>query len=378
MSRSAVSTSAFYPASLAAAPVRDDLAALTREVYARPDSDDARRVLADALLAEGDPRGELIALQIAGQIAGELSPRGVDRIEHLLRAHGKRWLGPLREITYRARFARGFVHRLELAGRWAASEAAWARIAGDPMLATVEDLLPGRSVGEVYARLVASPALAALRRIEVFDRPTLAALHATPARLTHVACPRWKAGPYGRELTAHVLPACERFADLRSLAVHIDGAPSVLASSVFPRLGALTIAGGLAHGLTLWPRLPAAMSLTIARTARLDACTASRVGWAGELTLVRDRDGGVIARGAGPWMVGKIVEHFAALPAALRRLEIAGAGAHAAALTDAARRRGIELVLVATPRRTGYVTGLDRDRGAAAPDPMAAAPGLAG
>lgn len=362
MSRSAVSTSAVSPAPLAA---RDDLAALTREVHARPDSDDARRVLADALLAQGDPRGELIALQLAG------GARAIDRIEPLLRAHGKRWLGPLREITYRAQFARGFVHRLELNGRWAASAAAWARLAGDPMLATVEDLLPGRSVGEVYAQFVVSPALAALRRIEVFDRPTLAALRATPARLVHVAVPRWKVGKYVREL-ASVLPACERFADLRSFAVHIDGAPSVLASSLLPRLGALTVAGGLAHGLTLWPRLPAGMSLTIARTALLDACTASRVGWAGELSLERDADGGVIGRGAGAWMVGKIVEHFAALPAGLRRLEIAGAGGHAAALTDAARRRGIALALVPAPRRTGYVTAIDR--GAGAPDPMDAAP----
>jgi uncharacterized protein (TIGR02996 family) len=334
-----------------------------REVYARPDSDDARRVLADALIAAGDPRGELIALQLAN------AARAIDRTEPLLRAHGKRWLGALREITYRAQFARGFVHRLELAGRWAASAAAWAQLASDPMLATVEDLLPGRAVGAVYAQLVASPALAALRRIEVFDRPTLAALRATPARLGHVAVPRWKAGKYVRELATNVLPACERFADLRSLAVHIDGAPSVLASSVLPRLRALTVAGGLAHGLTLWPRLPAAMSLTIARTALLEACTASRVGWAGELTLERDGDR-VIGRGAGPWMIGKIVEHFAALPSALRRLEIAGAGGHAAALTDAARRRGIELVLVPAPRRTGYVTS-----GAAAPGPMAGAPG---
>ncbi|HET9625977.1 MAG TPA: hypothetical protein VFP84_31670 [Kofleriaceae bacterium] len=330
-----------------------DLAALHREVHARPDADDARLVLADALLAAGDPRGELIALQLAD--AGGGTARGIDRIERLLREHGKRWLGPLREFTYRAQFARGFVRRLELDGRWTASDAGWARHADEPALATIEDLLPGRAVGDVYARFVASPALAALRRIEVFDRPTLAALRATPARLTHVACPRWKAGSYVRELTAHVLPACERFAELRSFAVHLDGVPAVLASRVLPRLRALTVAGGLAHGLTLWPRLPAATSLTIARTAMLDACTASRVAWPGELELVRAPDGGVIGRGAGAWLVGKIVQHFAALPAGVRRLEIAGAGVHGPALADLARRRGIELALVALPRRTGYV-----------------------
>ena len=329
--------------------------ALVREVHARPDADDARLVLADALLAHGDPRGELIALQLAGAA----DDRQLDRVDQLLREHGKGWLGTLREVTYRARFARGFLARLELNGRWTATEQGWARHACDPTLATVEDLIPGRSVGPVYARFVTSPAMTALRRIEVFDRPTLEALRETPASLTHVSCPRWKVGKYVHELEAHVLPACERFPELRSFAVYIDGAPSVMASGVFARLSSLTVAGGLPRGLALWPRLPRTLSLTIARSAMLQDCATTRVAWTGALHLTRDGDHAT-ARGSGDWLVGELVEHFAALPAEVRRLEIEGAGDHAAALTAAAGRRGIELVLLPLARRTGYIAGLDK------------------
>jgi len=334
---------------------RAQIEALVREVQARPDADDARLVLADALLAQGDPRGELIALQLAG--GGD--DRQVDRIEQLLREHGKGWLGTLREVTYRARFARGFLARLELNGRWTATEQGWARHVVDPMLATVEDLIPGRSVGQIYARFVTSPAMTALRRIEVFDRPTLEALRATSANLVHVSCPRWKVGKYVDQLATHVLPACERFPQLRSFGVYIDGAASVVASRLFAQLTSLTVAGGLARGLALWPQLPRTLSLTIARSAVLEDCATTRVAWTGALHLQRTGDH-VVARGSGDWLIGELVEHFEALPGELHRLEIEGAGDHAAALAAAAERRRIELVLPALARRTGYVAGLDK------------------
>lgn len=326
------------------------LDALVRQVHARPDTDDARLVLADALLAEDDPRGELIALQLAHHGREDTTP---PRADQLLREHGRRWLGSLREITYRARFARGFLTRLELNGTWTASEDAWARHAAEPMLATVEDLIPGRAVGQIYAQFVASPAMAALRRIEVFDRPTLAALRDTPARLVHVSCPSWKGGRYVQELTAHVLPACARFAALRSLAVHLDGAPSVLTSHVVHQLGSLTVAGGLANGLALWPRLPQAISLTIARSAKLDDCASSRMAMSsGELTLWREA-GGVFGRASGS-MLRELVGQFSALPIGLHRLEVEGAGAYAQVLGQIAAERGIELVLRPPARRIGY------------------------
>jgi hypothetical protein len=312
-------------------------------------------VLADALLEHGDPRGELIALQLAGTDGD----RQLDRIDQLLRAHGKAWLGSLREIAYRARFARGFLSRLELNGRWTATEQGWSRHAADPMLATVEDLVPGRSVGPTYAQFLVGRAMTALRRIEVFDRPTLAALRETPANLVHLSCPRWKAGRYAHELATHVLPACERFGALRSLAVHIDGFHHVLAWKRFAQLASLTLAGGLGPGLALWPRLPRTMSLTLARSAMLDDCVTTRVAWAGALQLTRDEDR-VIGRISGDWLIGEMVEHFALLPRELAKLEVEGGEHLLSALREASRRRGVELVTVPVQRRTGYIAGLDK------------------
>lgn len=334
---------------------RAQIEALVREVHARPDVDDARHVLADALLAQGDPRGELIALQLTP------SPdeRQLDRIDQLLREHGKGWLGTLREITYRARFERGFLARLELNGRWTATERGWDRHVVDPVLATVEDLVPGRSVGPIYARFLTSSAMVALRRIEVFDKPTLDAVRETPANLVHVSCPRWKVGKYVYELASNLLPACMRFASLRSFAVYIDGVASLMGSRLFPQLTSLTVAGGLAPCLALWPQLPRSMALTIARSAVLEDCVTARVAWTGALHLIRGDDG-VIARGSGDWLLGELVEHFTALPTDVVRIEIEDAGVHAAPLLEAAQRRKVELVLLPPARRTGYIAGLDK------------------
>jgi uncharacterized protein (TIGR02996 family) len=334
---------------------RAQIEALVHEVHAHPDADDARLVLADALLAHGDPRGELIALQLADP----RNDRQLDRIEQLLREYGKHWLGTVREITFRARFQRGFLARLELNGRWTATERGWAQHVADPTLATVEDLIPGRSVGAIYARFLTSPAMTALRRIEVFDAATLDALRESPANLVHVACPTWKSGKYVPQLASQVLPACERFPDLRSFAVYIDGASSVMASRLFAQLTSLTIAGGLAPVLALWPRLPRSMSLTIARSAMLDDCVTTRVAWTGALHLTRD-GARVIARASGDWLIGELLDHFAALPSDLQQIEVEGAGDHASALTEAARRRHIQLILLPLARRTGYIAGLDR------------------
>jgi len=91
----------------------------------------------------------------------------------------------------------------------------------------------------------------------------------------------------------------------------------------------------------------------------LEDCATTRVAWTGALTLHHDGDR-VVARGAGAWLVGELLEHLGALPPGLGRLEIEGAGDHAPALVAAAQRRQVELVLSPPARRTGYVAGLDR------------------
>jgi hypothetical protein len=110
----------------------------------------------------------------------------------------------------------------------------------------------------------------------------------------------------------------------------------------------------------LWRRMPRALALTIAYSAVLDSCVTTASSSAGVIQLTRE-DARVVARGSGDALIGDLVVHFAALPAELSRLEIEGAAEHAAALTDAARRRRIELVLLPPARRTGYVSGLGLD-----------------
>ncbi|MDP2269890.1 MAG: hypothetical protein Q8K32_04095 [Archangium sp.] len=59
-------------------------------IWAAPRDLSLRQVLADRLLEQGDPRGEFIALQLAGA--------SLMRQRALLKAHGRQWLGTLAEV----------------------------------------------------------------------------------------------------------------------------------------------------------------------------------------------------------------------------------------------------------------------------------------
>ena len=76
-------------------------------VVAVPDDDARRLVLADALAERGEPRAELISLQIAEQFA-RLDPARAARVHELLGAHGERWV-PVGVDPRRSRFRRGFL-----------------------------------------------------------------------------------------------------------------------------------------------------------------------------------------------------------------------------------------------------------------------------
>jgi uncharacterized protein (TIGR02996 family) len=80
-----------------------------------PDDDDARRVLADALLERGDPRGELISIQLelARLPEDERGPRErqlADQERALLDAHGDEWVHGW-PFEFRPWFERGFPQR---------------------------------------------------------------------------------------------------------------------------------------------------------------------------------------------------------------------------------------------------------------------------
>jgi uncharacterized protein (TIGR02996 family) len=82
--------------------------ALLDDIHARPDDDRPRLVYADWLLEQGDPRGELIQLQIAGHAA---------EADALLRRHRAAWEPRLRTPgRFAWSFARGFPARVEANG----------------------------------------------------------------------------------------------------------------------------------------------------------------------------------------------------------------------------------------------------------------------
>jgi uncharacterized protein (TIGR02996 family) len=85
--------------------------ALFASVYDDPASDPPRAVLADALLGDGDPRGELIQLQLSGKRSAQ------PRTRALLRAHGATWLDGLEDAIVNPVFRRGFVAEATLARR---------------------------------------------------------------------------------------------------------------------------------------------------------------------------------------------------------------------------------------------------------------------
>ncbi|MEO8706900.1 MAG: hypothetical protein ABI867_43135 [Kofleriaceae bacterium] len=100
------------------------VARLFQQVYAQPADDQVRHVLADALIAAGDPRGELILAQL--QPEADHARRAM----RLVQAHGISWLGALRGYVVPLAYERGFLASClvieEPAGILAADE--WATV----------------------------------------------------------------------------------------------------------------------------------------------------------------------------------------------------------------------------------------------------------
>lgn len=119
-----------------------------------PQSDAPRLVLADYYAQQGDPRGELMAIQLATQPLG----RHKTRLRKLLREHGKRLAGALADILEPAslRFERG---RLAACTTRFSSNAQRLAARGNPLWATVVELATDD------AALVADPMMRSLRTV---------------------------------------------------------------------------------------------------------------------------------------------------------------------------------------------------------------------
>jgi uncharacterized protein (TIGR02996 family) len=141
----------------AALPQRSgDASSLLAAVLANPDDDAARVVLGDVLLEQGDPRGELIALQLLD----EPTPAQQKRVKELVKHHTPHLLGALHGVLRDFTFTRGFVSTATLkAGNARALESALERALGDPLWGTVEHLENGTP------ELLAQPTMRALRSL---------------------------------------------------------------------------------------------------------------------------------------------------------------------------------------------------------------------
>jgi uncharacterized protein (TIGR02996 family) len=134
--------------------VTEDLVAA---IYADPDDDAPRHVLADYLSDRGDPRGEFISLQLA---------RGRKRIGlarelELQQAHVSEWLGALAVVVdvRRSQFERGFLSHAALVPN---TKKQLRQLANEPGWATVERFVDG-----VPPQLLDRASFAALRTIGV-------------------------------------------------------------------------------------------------------------------------------------------------------------------------------------------------------------------
>lgn len=87
-------------------PPPDDEAGLLARIYAAPEDDHPRAVYADWLSERGDPRGEFITLQLAGE---------TKRAQKLLKGNELAWAGPIADALAKKGlvYERGFVARAQ-------------------------------------------------------------------------------------------------------------------------------------------------------------------------------------------------------------------------------------------------------------------------
>lgn len=118
-----------------AARSRHDTDAMLAAIHADPFDDNLRSIYADALLERGDPRGELIQLQLQPSPSKDAQRR----IATLLKTHARAWLGGIEPVIVKdgVVFARGFVSACKVRFK---NESDVRAHGSDPAWATVERL----------------------------------------------------------------------------------------------------------------------------------------------------------------------------------------------------------------------------------------------
>ncbi len=147
-------------------------AELLDEIARRPNDDHLLRVYADHLEEQGDPRGELIALQLA-----DADPQ---RVAELIAAHGRAWVGPLLPWVrlQGCQFARGCLSEVALADL----RINFDNIIGNSIWATVRTIHLGkvRNLGSQFrpvmrriSALIAHPVMRSLQYVTESGEPLM-------------------------------------------------------------------------------------------------------------------------------------------------------------------------------------------------------------
>lgn len=179
------------------------LDALLEAIYASPDDDGPRAVLADHLIQQGDPRGTFIALQLSRARGGGWPSKQERRLLH---RHARRWCGALGPLLSRRgmRFERGFLHTARVQGQLSThSLPVVAGVVGRPEWRTVRTLALPRDIHDderVHAtalELLSHPVLDRLQALYNLSPSLARALqdHAPPAALQELGL----SGPFGAE-----------------------------------------------------------------------------------------------------------------------------------------------------------------------------------
>lgn len=202
---------------MAPSGVTDATQTLRQAVLDEPEDLAARRVYGDALIAAGDPRGELINVQCALEDAAPADrPPLIKRERELLTAHQKAWIAPYGGAIWRPEFRRGFIEV--------------AFVSTKKFIPVANELLGNEPITTLHLRELSIANATTLGKTPGFER--LHTLRAVESKLA-------KKGIEG--LFARPLPRL-RHLNLYQAGID-DGGLEVLGAKVFSHLERLNLAG---------------------------------------------------------------------------------------------------------------------------------------
>ena len=219
-------------------------ATLITAVYANPEDDEPRSVLADVLQRRGDPRGEFIALQLARARGG---PR-TKRERTLLAANRERdWIGPIEPLILKksAAFERGFLSRCALHSQ---EQSLFETMVDHPAWRTLTELNVARTTFETSSLVAKMPALRVLRGASVSEVPD------KHPRLERLECRALNRGNV-RSLITKALPALRHLAFNSSFMVEPEELAPLWSSSLGRQLESFSVVISPMSPLEGWMRM---------------------------------------------------------------------------------------------------------------------------